>query len=309
MRRAALTLALLCPLATPASAAELVLQSVAVAERVYAVVGDLGGQTYENEGLNANLGFVVGDDAVLVINTGPTVRVAEALHNAVKKVTRKPVRWVANVNSQNHYWHGNGYFRAQGARVLAQKEAVRVMRELGAEQLEGNRTRLKEKADGTELAFPDEAIGERRELDLGGVQVQLLHFGAAHTPGDTIVWLPRQRVAFTGDIVYTERMLAVIPIGNTGNWLKAFDALAALKPAVIVPGHGRPTDLARAARETRDYLSHVRHEAKRAVDKGDAMDSFTASLDLSRFRHLANFDELAGRNANRIYLEVEQENF
>jgi glyoxylase-like metal-dependent hydrolase (beta-lactamase superfamily II) len=309
MRRAVFALTLFCPIAVPAAAPEPMLRPVAVAERVYAVVGDLGGQTYENEGLNANLGFVVGDDVVLVINTGPTVRVAEALHNAVQKVTRKPVRWVVNVNSQNHYWHGNRYFRAQGARVIAHKEAARVMREMGAEQLEGNRTRLKEKADGTELAFPDEAIGERRALDLGGVQVRLLHFGAAHTPGDLVVWLPQARVAFSGDIVYTERMLAVIPIGSTGSWLKAFDALAALKPAVIVPGHGRPTDLARATRETRDYLAHLRNEAKRALDKGATLDEFAAALDQSRFRHLANFEELAGRNANRVYLEVEQENF
>ncbi len=78
------------------------MQPVQVAPEVYAVIGDLGGQTYENDGLNNNLGFVVTDDGVLVINTGPTARVAKALHAAIQKVTPQPVKWVVNVNSQNH---------------------------------------------------------------------------------------------------------------------------------------------------------------------------------------------------------------
>jgi hypothetical protein len=85
-----------------AHAADLVLTPVQLAPEVYAVIGDLGGQTYENEGLNNNLGFVVTDDGVLIINTGPTARVAKALHTAIQKVTPQPVKWVVNVNSQNH---------------------------------------------------------------------------------------------------------------------------------------------------------------------------------------------------------------
>src|SRR3990172_11931947 len=97
-------LVLFFPAAGMAGALEL--KPVKVGDGVYAVVGDLEGQTYKNDGLNANLGFVVGRDGVLVINTGPTRRVAEALHHAIKTVTSKPVKWVVNVNSQHHYWHG-----------------------------------------------------------------------------------------------------------------------------------------------------------------------------------------------------------
>ena len=137
-----------------------------VAPDVYAVVGDLGGQTYENEGLNNNLGFVVTEAGVIVINTGPTARVAKALHAAIQKVTSQPVKWVVNVNSQNHYWHGNGYFKALGATIVAHKEADRVMRETGAGQLDANKTLLKDKAEGTVLAYPAELFDGRRELKL-----------------------------------------------------------------------------------------------------------------------------------------------
>ncbi|HLD13895.1 MAG TPA: MBL fold metallo-hydrolase, partial [Burkholderiales bacterium] len=202
MRVATLIIGLLFSLSV--HAADLVLTPVAVAPDTYVVIGDLGGQTYENEGLNNNLGFVVTEAGVVVINNGPSARVAKALHAAIQKVTPQPVKWVVNVNSQNHYWHGNGYFKTLGATIVAHKEADRVMREMGAGQLESNKTLLKEKADGTVLVYPTETFDAKRELKLGKTIVQLLHFGPAHTPGDIAVWLPAQKILFTGDIVYTE---------------------------------------------------------------------------------------------------------
>lgn len=290
-------------------AQDLSLQPVQVAPEVYAVVGDLAGQTYENEGLNNNLGFVVSDAGVLVINTGPSARVARALHAAIRKITAQPVKWVVNVNSQNHYWHGNGYFKSQGATILASKEADRVMRETGAQQLAANKDLLKEKADGTVLTYPTELTADKRELKLGKTTVQLLHFGPAHTPGDLVVWLPQQKVLFAGDIIYTERLLAVIPIGNTANWVQAFDKLVALNPKMIVPGHGRPTTIEVARRDTRDYLTFVRAEAKRILDAGGSLQDAVEKVNQSRFRSLVNFDLLALRNMNQVFQEVERDAF
>lgn len=307
MRTVTLLALLLCsPLA---AAAELILKPVPVAPDVYVVVGDLGGQSYENEGFNNNLGFVVTDAGVLVINTGPTLRVAQALHAAIMKTTAKPVKWVVNGNSQNHYWHGNGYFRALGAMIYASQETDAVMRELGAQQLEMNKTLLKEKAQGTSLSYPTELFDGRRELTLGKTRVELHPLGPAHTPGDTAVWLPSSRVVFAGDLVYTERMLAIIPIGNTGNWVQSFDKLAGLKPEVVVPGHGHPTDMARATRDTRDYLVYLRAEVGKRLEKDEDINDVVAGVDQSRFQYLANFDLLARRNVHNLYMELDRERF
>jgi len=292
-----------------AFAADLSLKPVKVADGVYAVIGALEGQTYENDGLNANLGFVVGRDGVLVINTGPSVRVAAALHRAIRTVTDKPVKWAVNTNSQNHYWHGNAYFQKQGAQLFAQKEAVRLMRELGAGQLEDNRNRLKERAAGTALAFPKNEVDKTQQIELGGQAAELKHFFPAHTAGDLIVWLPSSGVLFSGDIIYVDRMLAVIPISSTAGWIKAFDAAVSLSPKIIVPGHGRPTDAAEAKRETRDYLELLRESARKAVENLADLNDFVNKLDQSRFKHLANFDELARRNANMTYVEMMKEAF
>lgn len=290
-------------------AAELMLTPVLVAPDTYAVIGDLGGQTYENDGLNNNLGFIVTDAGVVVIGTGPSARVAKALHAAIQKVTPQPVKWVVNVNSQNHYWHGNGYFQALGATIVAHKEANRLMREMGAGQLDSNKTLLKEKAEGTVLAYPTETFDAKRELKLGKTTLQLLHFGPAHTPGDIAAWLPAQKIVFAGDIVFTERMLAIIPIGHTGGWVRAFDKLAALKPRMVIPGHGKPTDLKHAKKDTRDYLAFVRASVKKVLDGGGSLQDAVEKTNQSKFKYLANFDLLAGRNVNQTYLEMEKDAF
>lgn len=294
---------------TAVQAADLVLQPVQIAPNVYAVIGDLAGQTYENDGLNNNLGFVVSDKGVLVINTGPSQRVAKALHAAIQKTTQQPIKWVVNVNSQNHYWLGNDYFKSLGATLIASKEGERVMREMGTQQLEANQTLLKEKAAGTKQTYPTDLVTDKREMKLGKTVVQLLHFGPAHTPGDMAVWLPEQKILFAGDIIYTERLLAVIPIGNTANWVEAFDKLTALNPKTIVPGHGRPTTIELARRDTRDYLTFLRAEAKRVLDTTGSMQDAVEKTDQSRFRALVNFDLLARRNMNQVFQEVERDSF
>jgi len=290
-------------------AADLTLHPVKIAPNIYAVIGDLGGQSYENDGLNNNLGFIVSDAGVLVINTGPSTRVDRALHTAIKKITPQPVKWVVNVNSQNHNWLGNGYFKSIGALILAHKQADRAMRDVGETQIAANKTLLKEKAAGTALAYPDEWVDDKREIKLGNTVVQLLHFGHAHTPGDMVVWLPQHKIIYTGDIVYTERMPGVLPVSHSGGWVQAFDRMSPLGPKTIIPGHGHAADLARARKETRDYLVYLREEVKKSLDRGDTLQDAVETIDQSGFKHLANFDQLAGRNANQVYLEMEKDAF
>ena len=168
---------------------------------------------------------------------------------------------------------------------------------------------LKGKADGTVLVYPTETFDAKRELKLGKTIVQLLHFGPAHTPGDIVVWLPQQKILFAGDIVYTERMLAIIPISHTGGWVQAFDKLTALKPRVVVPGHGKPTDLKRAKKDTRDYLAFVRASVKKVLDGGGSLQDAVEKTNQSKFKYLENFELLAGRNVNQVYLEMEKDAF
>lgn len=279
-----------------------------VAPGVYAFIGEKVGRTYDNEGLNANIGLVVTPAGALLIDSGASFQGAQKIHAAVKRVTDQPVKWVINTGGQDHRWLGNGYFVGQGAEVIAHADARADLLARGGDHLAALKPELKEKLDGTVPTLPTRWLaGNDETLNLGGTAVEVKHRGGAHTPGDVMVWLPQQRVVFSGDIVYVDRMLGVIPVSHTGRWLESFAALEALKPARIVPGHGEVCELPQAQAQTRDYLQALRTHMKKAVDNGDDIGAAIQGFDARPWRGLLNAAELHPGNASRTYLELERE--
>ncbi len=293
-------------LAAPVRAVEV--QFKPVAAGVYAHIGDTGPRTYENEGLNANIGLVVTPAGAVLIDSGATYRSARRIHEAAKKVTPQPVKWVINTGGQDHRWLGNGYFREQGAETIAHANARADMLDRGGDHMAGLKAALRERADGTVPTLPTRFVrGNDARLEFGGVVFELRHRGGAHTPGDTMVWLPQTKVLFSGDVVYVDRLLGVIPVSNTKRWLETFAVIEQLNPALIVPGHGDVTDLATARADTQAYLLALRAHMKKAVDDGTDISAAVKSFDAKPFMRLLNAAELMPGNASRAYLELERE--
>ena len=279
-----------------------------VAPNVYAYVGDTEGRTYENEALNANIGLVVTANGALLIDPGATFQSARQIAEAAKKVTPQAIKWVINTGGQDHRWMGNGYFRAQGAEIIAHASAEADMRARGPEHLRANAPVLKDKLAGTEVVLPTRWLKEAdTTLQLGGVTVQVLHRGGGHTPGDSLVWLPQSGVVFTGDVVYVDRILGLHPVSKTKTWLASFEALEALQPKVVVPGHGRVTTLAQAQKDTGHLLKALRAHMGQAVEAGTDLATAVKSFDAAPFQHLQHVDVWLPQLANRTYLEMEQE--
>jgi glyoxylase-like metal-dependent hydrolase (beta-lactamase superfamily II) len=290
------------------SAAAVEVRFQRVAEGVYAHIGDKGARTVENEGLNANIGLVVTPAGALLIDSGATYQSARQIHAAVKAVTDQPVRWVFNTGGQDHRWLGNGYFAAQGAEVIAHANARADMNNRGNDQLQGLKATLGAKADGTVPTLPTRWLaGNDERLELGGVVFEFKHRGGAHTPGDTMVWLPDRSVLFTGDVVYVERMLGVLPVSNTQRWLDTLAVIEQLNPKVLVPGHGSVTDVATAKADSQTYLLALRAHMKKAVDDGTDISAAVKSFNAAPYARLLNAAELMPGNASRTYLELERE--
>lgn len=304
LRRLALLFMLPAWLA-PAQAAPLQVQKVA--DGVYALVGEIGQRSPENLGNNATFGVIVTGDGVVLVDPGGSFNGAKQIHKAIQSITDKPVRLVINTGGQDHRWFGNGYFKAQGARLVASRAAVADQRARTTDQLVALNNLVGEKQmAGTEAVYAGEIFENRLELDIGGVRLELRHTGTAHTPGDSFVWLPQKKVVFTGDIVYVERMLAVTPESRSQSWIKAFEELAALKPDHVIPGHGPATTLARARTETYDYLVALRKQVKAFMDGGGEIYD-VGKIDQSRFQHLKQYEQLKGRNAQQVFQEMEWE--
>lgn len=293
-------------LAGPAQAVDVRFERVA--EGVYAHVGELGPRTVANEGLNANIGLVVTAAGAVLIDSGATFQSARQIAEAARRVTPQPVRWVINTGGQDHRWLGNGYFQAQGAELIAHASARTDLQNRGNDHLQTLRNALGPLADGTVPTLPTRWLaGADETLTLGGVTLAIKHRGGAHTPGDVLVWLPQQRVLFSGDVVYTGRLLGVIPVSLTRPWLASFDEIEHLAPEHIVPGHGRVGTLATAQTDTRNYLRALRQHMKQAVDEGQDVSAAVKAFDGRPWLHLLNAAELMPGNASRTYLELERE--
>ncbi|NNF96874.1 MAG: MBL fold metallo-hydrolase, partial [Halobacteria archaeon] len=158
----------------------------------------------------------------------------------------------------------------------------------------------------TEAVYADETFADTLRFTLGTTKFELHHTGQAHTPGDSFVWLPQQRIVFAGDIVYVQRMLGISSVSNSKSWVSVFDAMAALKPEIVVPGHGSVTTLREAKAHTYDYLVFLRQAVTDFMEAGHGIEEI-GKLDQSKFSFLLNYENLKGRNAQRVYEELEWE--
>jgi len=278
-----------------------------VKNNIYAIVGELGNRTADNLGNNASFGFIITADGVVLVDSGGTYKGAEKIDSLIKSVTDKPVVTVINTGGQDHRWLGNGYFKQRGAHIIASKAAVTDQHARFQNQMFmlGNLVGTKALA-GTDAVYADEKFAGKKVFTLGGVRFELMHVGPAHTPGDILVWLPKERVVFAGDVVYVDRMLGVLEHSDSRHWLAAYESMAALKPDFVVPGHGPATSLSRARADTYDYLVFLRNNVRAFIDAGRDVTQIS-EIDQSRFKRLKNYDTLKGRNAQQVIQAMEWE--
>lgn len=298
-------LLLLAPL-VPAVAAAYTPEAQPVADGVYAIVGPLGQRSAENDGLNANYGIIVTPAGAILIDSGASRLGAERIEAAVRAVTDQPIRWVVNTGSQDHRWLGNDYFASKGAETIALARTAAIQEQIGEQEIQGLERFLGRRLKGT---LPQPATrrlsGDEATLELGG-ETLVLHYTDAHFPGDAWVWLPKHGVVFSGDLVYVDRLLGVMPTSSVRNGQKAFRVLEHLQPQRIVPGHGRVCDLAQARRDTGDYYDFLIDKIGAAALDMEPLDAtLDRYMDLPQFSGLANYADLHRANMSRAFLELE----
>jgi glyoxylase-like metal-dependent hydrolase (beta-lactamase superfamily II) len=280
---------------------------VKAAPGVYAFIGDTGMRTYENEGMNANTGFIVTKAGVVVVDSGSSYLVAKSMHDAIKTVTQLPVKYVINTGGQDHRWLGNVYFKEVGAKIIATRVTLADIKERGIPQLISLKAELREKIAGTQIVYPERLIDRKETIKLDGEEIQILFFYGGHTPGDAVVWLPKSRTLFSGDLIFVDRLLGVLPFSNSKNWLASVEEIEKLRPKVIIPGHGKICDMVKARHDTKDYLTLLRNHMKKSLKAGTGLQKAIDTLDQKAYRNLDNFELLKGGNASRVYLEMETE--
>ena len=280
---------------------------VEVIPGVWSAIGATAPPTYENTGHNNNLSFIVTGEGVVVINGGAAHILAEALHQEIKAITDEPVVMVFNENGQGHAMLGNGYWVEQGVPVVAHEDAAAEVAAHGDQIIVGMRTYNRDKAEGTDVVGATETFADEYVIELGNYRIEARYLGPAHSPGDIVVWLPNQSLVISGDMAFHERLLPIFEDTMTADWLETWDTeFEALGATYVIPGHGHPTNMNQVRRYTKDYLVWIRARIGEHLDEGgDLAEAYY--VDQSPFAHLDTFEELATRNAGRVYEQMEWE--
>ncbi|MEU3775062.1 MBL fold metallo-hydrolase [Streptomyces sp. NPDC032472] len=261
------------------------------ADGVYAYVQPDGGWCLNNAG------FVSDGGRTLLVDTAATERRALALREAVAAAGVPLPRTVVNTHHHGDHTYGNGVF-AEDALILAHDNAR-------SEQLAaGHQLEMIWPATdfgAIEITPPDLTYSDRTTLHLGATEVQVIHPGVAHTTGDSVVWLPRQRVVFTGDLVFAGGT-PFLAMGSLAGSLRALELLRSLDAETVVPGHGPLTD-ASAYDSTERYLRYVEGLAREGRAQGLTPLEVAQKADLGEFAAWRESERLVA-NVHRAYAEL-----
>jgi glyoxylase-like metal-dependent hydrolase (beta-lactamase superfamily II) len=238
-----------------------------IAENVYSIVSpSVGLPTPENKGWNSNSHFVVTEEGVLLFDTGSSESIGNAIKSAIKSVTDKPVRWVINSHSHADHWLGNAAFTDTDAEIIASNQTFTTMKKYGAGDVAFYSRVTKGAIGSTQVVYPTLLLSQKQKRNFGGVDIEFIFPNDAHSSGDVLMWLPKQKIIFGGDVLSSDWM----PIVGDGNIPSLIDTLYAIKklnPTIILTGHGRATSVKSVIRDA-DLLSSVWEQVKAGNEMG-----------------------------------------
>lgn len=226
---------------------------------------------YTAEG-DPNCGVVIGDDGVLVVDATATPVMAQELIRRIRTVTDKPIKYVVLSHYHAVRVLGASAFAAQ--EIIASRGTLELIRERGAEDMQSEIERFPRLFQAVEsvpgLTWPTIVFDTELTLFMGSLEVQIKHVGPGHTKGDTIVWLPRDKVLFSGDLVECE---AAVYAGDAqlAEWPETLEVLRAMRPERLVPGRGpallNNADAEKAIDYTRSFVTTLFEAARDSIAK------------------------------------------
>jgi len=256
-----------------------------------------------------NAGFIVTSEGVVVIDALASPRQGEALLRTIRGVTRQPVRWLVLTHHHPDHTFGAIVLRRAGAKVIAHPDTRVLAAEGGPDALVADWVRVVGLDAMRGFGFanvPDRPVTGADTLRLGGRTIVVTHPGPAHTAGDLMVWLPRERVLFAGDLLIEDGVTMVVD-GSARALKHGLDRIEGLAARVAVPGHGaiptRPNEL---VARTRAYITGLASDMRAAIERGVPMKRALAPLPPADESRPVSLDSRRRRNAARVYVEEER---
>jgi quinoprotein relay system zinc metallohydrolase 2 len=277
-----------------------------VAPKIFVHVGEIALMTRENDGATANVGFIVGDNAVAVIDTGGSVREGEKLLAAIRAHTDKPVRYVINTHGHPDHVFGNAAFVSSGTVFVGHRNLPQALAVWGPFYTDAFRRIMGEQLlDGVRMIPPTLLVDGTTKLDLGARTLTVTSWPTAHSDNDLTVLDEQTGTLFAGDLVF----LAHIPVldGSLRGWLKVIGELGTLPAQRVIPGHGPVSEWPGALADQRRYLETLATDVRGLIARGEPITVAAGTAAASERPRWQLFEDYNARNATSAYSEIEWE--
>ena len=244
-----------------------------------------------------NSGVIATSEGVIVLDALNSEAVGRAERKAIEDTIRQPVRVLVSSSFHNNYSKGN----------LAYADVWKIGHENYRADLLDLMKREKAPPEEQKSRLPNQTYRERVTLHLGGKEIQILYVGRAHTRGDSIIYVPQDRIVYLSELFFANQFL-FINDGYGLDWLKALDAVEVLCADIFVPGHGPvPADPKEARQELRRFrqmLVDVRDAVQKEIARGATEDQAVATIRWSQYEKMQSYDAQRETAVRRLYQQL-----
>ncbi|MEM7222828.1 MAG: quinoprotein relay system zinc metallohydrolase 2 [Pseudomonadota bacterium] len=277
-----------------------------IAPGVYFYEGAQEDMSAENLGAIANIGFIVGEDSIAVIDSGGSARQGEKLLAAIRAVSDLPIRYVINSHMHPDHVFGNHAFLGEAPQIVGHAKLPRALTARGEFYLQRLEETLGEVAADTQVVPPNVIVEGTLEIDLGSRPLVITAYTVAHTDNDLTVLDVTSGTLWLGDLLFVERTPVID--GSLNGWLAVMDQLAAVEASQVVPGHGPlQSDWPGALTPQRVYLEALRDQVRRIIAEGGTMAQALEEVDGGESGPWLLFEDNHLRNVTAAFKELEWE--
>lgn len=286
-----------------ASSDEIKLEFIETAPGIYLHLGKQEEMAVENLGDIANIGFIIGNSSVAVIDPGGSPQIGRAMYSAIREMTNLPVSHVILTHIHpDHIFGGSAFIGVK--QVVAHKNYARALAQRGEFYRNAYQPLFREKTEVTSLV-PTLSVDDELRIDLGE-RVLIIHaHSTAHTDNDISVFDTETRTLWASDLIFAQRVPSLD--GSLKGWLKVLNNFSKLNPELVIPGHGLPQSWPDIVQPQQDYLNQLLIQTRLYIAQNKRLSEAVESIAVEQSKNWLLFETHHPGNITKAYTELEWE--